>query len=130
MPKMFCICPHVAKVIDLDRSITPFVGAVTIGFSGNWGVYLISGTAAQLTAIANLSDVCLLCVVTQNSTRWTELDGNIPTAVRTRINTWLANNGFTGLTVPTGWTYSTLVKFISRRMRSDFELDQCDIEDS
>jgi hypothetical protein len=129
MAKLFCIAPHVGRVISIDRETTPFVGASTIGFSGDWGVYLIGGSVTQLTAIAALPEVCPICVVTEDSTQhWDELNGVIPSAIRTKMNTWLTAHSYP--TIPAGWKYDAIVRFIGRRMRADFDLDQNDIMDA
>src|SRR4030042_4132596 len=83
----------------------PHAGHVlAAGPISNYALYLFSGTASQLTAIGQLSNVYPLCAMTEDEdVRWRELDDVIASGVRTKLNNWLTAHGRP--TIPAGWTH-------------------------
>ncbi len=103
----------------------PLAGYVlAAGPISNYGLYLFSGTAAQLTAIGQLSNVYPLCAMTDDGlVRWRELDDTIASGVRTKLNNWLSAHGRP--TIPAGWTYrQVLIKLVEyiKRQNDDWTL--------
>lgn len=126
--KMFCVIKKSTSDPDLDRTVTPYTGHVYIGEIAGWGGYIVSGTKAQLQAINALPNVYGLAYVTEaEGAHWTELDAAITPAIRTRLNTWLTARSQT--TIPAAWTNKQVIMAIFKRMRVDFDLDQCDVMD-
>jgi hypothetical protein len=108
----------------LDTRVTPYHGFVHCASIDNYGAYMFSGTAAQLTALAALpaAQFVPICAVTKSGDlKWAELDGIIASGVRTKLNTWLSNRGLP--TIPAGWTYRQTVLAIFRRLHTNFDLD-------
>jgi hypothetical protein len=107
---------------DVNReAIYGFVHCASVG---NWGAYAFSGTAAQLTALAALPVVQLIpiCAVTKSgNVKWAELNTVIPSAVRTKLNTWLTARGLPN--IPAGWTYRQVVLAVFKRLHDRFDLD-------
>lgn len=129
MPKLFAIVPIVNGTPDIDRAVTPYVGYVLCDRVGAHGAYLISGTGAQLIAINALASVIGLVVVTQaGNVRWTELNGVISLAVRTKLNTFLTNQGYP--TIPAGRTYRQVINAVFQRVNARFDLSNFDISES
>jgi len=97
----------------------------------NWGTYLISGTPAQLAAIAALATVIPICTVTEptqdGNPRWPELDDVLSSARRTRLNNWLSARGLP--TVPATWTYRRVLEVTYRRIKPGFNLMAEDVKD-
>jgi hypothetical protein len=112
---------------DVDFTATSLYGYNLIGSLGGWGAYLVSGTAAQLTALNALSQVVGICVITNSGdVRWAELDGNIAAAIRMKLNTWLSNRGYP--TIPAGWTYRRVVREVFQRINAGFEIEAFDVD--
>lgn len=84
------------------------------------GVYLVSGTAAQLTAINALAQVYRICTLA-------ELDDVITAARRTRINEWLTARGYPN--IPAGWTYRQVLDAIAKRLLPHFVRERNDVAD-
>lgn len=113
---------------NIDSVATPYTGYVLCGQVAGWGAYLISGTGAQLLAIDALPGVVGLVAVTESGDKkWPELDGEIASAVRTKINNWLSNRGWP--TIPLGWTYKRVVREIFTRISDRFDLNVFDVKD-
>jgi hypothetical protein len=115
---------------DLDTQTYKYHGHVYIGSVAGWGAYLISGTAAQLTAINALPQAVGIAVLThpKDGPKWVELDSNVTTAIRNKLNTWLGNNGYP--TIPAGWTNRLVVETIFRRLNPAFDLEKEWVADS
>ena len=127
--KMFCLVKMRGGEPDLNPTVTPYYGYVHAASVGEWGAYLFSGTAAQLTAINALSDVYGIVVVTESgNVKWAELDGVIAATVRNRLNAWLTARGYP--TIPAGWTYKQVVNAIFKRLNPLFDLAIFDVLDS
>ncbi len=125
----FAICKKAGGLPDIDFEATPVFGYTLGGVVGQFGAYLFSGTAAQLTALNALPQVIGICALTTaGDVRWAELDGKIATAVRTKLNTWLTARGYP--TIPTTWTYRQVVKAIYERMNNHFDLGGIDVADA
>jgi hypothetical protein len=92
-------------------------GSVLIGVMGNYCLELVSGTVAQLTAIAALPNVYPICQVSGEG--FPELDSVITTAARNRINIWLTARGYPN--IPVGWTYRQVTIAIAVRFFPNFE---------
>lgn len=108
MPKAIVICKEVQSgaskgVPDIG---TGYSGFVQIGqLPGAYCAYVITGSAAQLAAIQVHANTLVGAVVTEAEgvERWAELKVQLPVAVRTKINTWRANNGQGSIPVNTTW---------------------------
>ena len=128
MPKIFSLVRMSSGQPDFDPTVTPVHGWVHCDSIGNWGAYLVSGTAAQLTALNALPQVVGLVAVTEaGDVRWAELDNNLPAAIRTRLNTWLTARGYP--TIPTGWSNRRGVREIFQRFNARFDLAAFDVAD-
>lgn len=109
--KAFIIVSVTGGNPDIDLNVTPVAGwALAFQISANWGVYLVSGTGAQLTALNVTVPVTGICNVTENTTRWAELDDVAAAGVRTKLNTRLAALG--KATIPAGRTNRQILQAI------------------
>ena len=127
--KAFALCTQVGGMPILGDPPLPCTGWVQCGTIGQFGGYLFSGTAAQLIAINALANVIGLVAMTETGdVRWAELDGNLPAALRTRLNTFLTARGWP--TIPTGWTYRQTVVEIFKRLNDRWDLSSHNILDS
>jgi len=126
--KAFAIIQMTGGAPDIgELSYHGYVLCAQIG--QNWGAYIFSGTAGELTAINALPQVYGICSLAGGRPHLApELDNVIPPGVRTRLNTWLTARGYP--TIPAGWTYRQVVLAIFRRMNGIFELEGNDIADS
>jgi hypothetical protein len=118
---MFAVSRIVGGSPDLGNPATPYHGHVLTGQVGQFGLYLFSGTPAQLAAIDALPNVIGLCLLRttgegMNVVRWAEIDDNFATAARTRLNTWLTNNGKP--TIPAGWTNKQVIRKLFEHLDS------------
>ncbi len=128
MPKMLTLIQQIGGSPQLDPVVTPYRGYSLGGQAGNWGLYVLSGTGPQLTAINALAQVIGLVTVTGTGVlRWPELDSVVTTTIRTRVNTWVAARGWP--TIPAGWTYRQIVQAILQRMGFDDSLRIWDVID-
>lgn len=124
--KAFMICPQVGGAPSIDFEATPVHGWVQIGTVGGYGAYLMSGSGTQLLAINALPTVIgLVGMNDAGDVRWAELDGAFPTALRTRMNTWLTARGFP--TIPTGKTYRWVALQIFKRLNPLWDFHTHDI---
>lgn len=127
--KAFAIIRMSGGQPEIDPVATPYHGYVLCDQVAGWGAYLVSGTPAQLSAIDQLAHVYGICAVTESGdVKWAELDGVCSEAVRTRLNTWLANRGYP--TIPAGWTYRQIVRAVYQRVNTHFDLDRFDVADA
>jgi hypothetical protein len=122
----------VTRIIDgnPDFSGLLYSGAVLCAKTlNNWGIYIATGTPAQLLAINALSHVYGLCTVTspENQPNWPELNDVIPAARRTRINEWLTDRGYP--TIPAGWTYRQVILKICLWLNPHYEIETADVLD-
>ena len=118
---MFAVSRMVGGSPDLGNPVPPYHGYVLTGQVGQYGLYLFSGTPAQLAAINALPNVIGLFLLRttgegMNVVRWAEIDDGFATAARTRLNTWLTNNGKP--TIPDGWTNKRVVKKLFEHLDS------------
>ncbi len=123
--KAFAIVSMTGGVPDIDPTVTPYYGYCLGAHIPDWGLYLFSGTQAQLLAINALPSVTGICMVTQDGVKWAELDGVIAAGVRTRLNTWLAARGYP--TIPVGVTYRRVILEIYKRVNDRFDLGTFDV---
>ena len=124
----FAICRMAGGLPDINFEMTPVHGYTLGGVVGNFGAYLFSGTAAQLTALNALPQVLGICALTMTGdVRWAELDKKIAAAVRTKLNIWLSAHGYP--TIPTGWSNRDVVKAIYQRMNNRFDLGSIAVDD-
>jgi hypothetical protein len=106
----------------------PHFGSVLCARSPNdqFGIYIVTGTSAQLLAINALPQVFAICAVTSASnSRWPELKDVIPVARRTRINEWLTARGYPN--IPAGWTYRQVIEAVCRRLNDRYEIETADV---
>lgn len=85
---------------------TGYRGFVQIGqLPGAYCAYVITGTPAQLAAIDAHANTLVGAPVTEaaGAEKWAELKVQLPAGVRTKINTYRANNGQGPIPVNTTW---------------------------
>lgn len=126
MAKLFSLAKLTAPPIypDVTSLIVgvDYFGHVLMDTAGNYGAYLFSGSATQLSAVNALTNVVGIVAVTDNgNVHWAELDNTISAGVRANLNTWLTNHGFQ--TIPAGWTYRQVVNAIFRHFNNSFDID-------
>lgn len=102
---------------------TPYTNYVSLGdLPGSWGLYLVADTQPRLVAADTISGVYGICLMTQDGEiKWAELDNVITPAMRTKINTWLTNQGYP--TIPVSWTNRRVVRAILDRINPGFNLE-------
>ena len=89
----FSDLPHTGNVLCAKTLTTP-----------QYGIYIVTGTAAQITAINALAQVVPLCAITHpDFDNWPEMDGVINSTVRTQLNTWLTKYSLPN--IPSNWIY-------------------------
>lgn len=111
----FAIAKMNGGLPDIDTSTTPCHGWVHLKSAGNYGLYLFSGTAAQLSALNALPDVYGLCAMTDNGTvKWAELDTVVSLAIRTKLNQFCTARGWPN--IPAGWTYRQILVALRQRL--------------
>lgn len=110
--KAFAIISITGGNPDIERMVTPVSGwALVFQINANWGVYLVSGTGAQLTALNATTPVTGICNVTEGATtRWVELDDVVAAGVRTKLNTRLTALG--KATIPAGRTNRQILQAV------------------
>jgi hypothetical protein len=103
--RTFAVCQMVGGSPNVDFFTTPVHGYVLAAeLPLQWGLYLFSGTPAQMTALNALPQVTGLCTLTEyRFDEWVELDGVITSTVRTQLNTWLTKYSLPN--IPAAWTY-------------------------
>ena len=128
--KAFAIIQMVGGSLNVDAGVTPYKGySLAAELPRQWGLYLFSGTAAQLIALDALPQVYGLVAMTEDTTvRWSQLNNTISSAHRTKLNTWLTARGYPN--IPAGWTYRQVVQAIYQRMNQPFDLAGVDIADA
>jgi hypothetical protein len=128
--KAFAVVDMVAGKPNVDFVVTPCRGySLAANLPGQWGLYLFSGTGAQLIALNALGNVYGIVAMTESGgVRWAELDGVIAAGVRTKMNTWLTARGYAN--IPAGWTYRQVVEAIYQRMGQNFDLNGVDVIDT
>jgi len=130
MPKLFCaIKEHSRGEPQVDWEQFPQVSQCHCESVGEWGLYLLAGTGAQLSALNALPEVVGIVAVTESGeTKWAELDGVIAAGVRTRLNAWLSARGHP--TIPEDWTYRRVVEAVFKRAHERFDLNSFDLAES
>jgi hypothetical protein len=119
---MYAVARMQAGYPDIDTVATPYHGHVLTGQVGQFGLYLFSGTPAQLAALDALPNVIGLCLLSTTESggmtvsRWAEVDNNFGAGARTRLNTWLTNNGKP--TIPAGWTNKQVIRKLFEHLDS------------
>lgn len=118
--KAFALARMAGGQPDIDPTVTPYHGYVLCDRIGNtgWGAYLFSGTGPQLVALDAHPQVVGIAAVTQ-------LDDQVGSAVRTKINSWLSNRGQP--TIPAGWSNRRVVREIYKRANARFDLNNFDV---
>ena len=131
---------HAYAVIEMaegkpavDFAATPVSGYVlAAGPVGGFGLYLVSGTTAQLAALNALTNVWgLVAMGTSGGVHWGQLDTTISTAIRTKLNTWLTAGGYPA--IPTGWTYRQVLAALVQHMKranDDWDLNITWVKDT
>ena len=110
--RAFAIIEMRGEKPDIDREVTPFGGYCIGAHQGIYGLYFVSGTAAQLTAVAALPNVWRICTLA-------EMDDVITTARRNKMNEWLTAQGWP--TIPAGWTYGQVVRYAFARANPNWD---------
>lgn len=131
--KAIAIIPIVGGAPDVDLNNTPIHGIVLGGRIGSYGIYVLSGTGAQLQAVDALPGVVGIAAFTDDPNdpvKWAALDGPIPAGVRNKIDTWVANNHPAWGTIPAGWKLRDLVKFIGKKLNTHFDLASLNVADA
>lgn len=127
--KAFALIRMAGGAPEIDPEQYPYHGFVFCDRIGAWGAYLISGTPAQLQAIDGLGHVVGICGVTEDGDlKWAELDGVISSAVRDKVNNWLAARGLSP--IPAGWSYRQVVRALYNRFNDHFDLDWFDVAEA
>jgi hypothetical protein len=85
-------------------------GAVLYAQKGNYGLYKISGSAAQLLALANDAKVWPIGNAKQ-------LDSVITDAARTKLNAALVDLGYP--TIPSGWSLQQVLTAVGKKFTTD-----------
>ena len=92
----------------VDTELAPYHGFVHIAQKGNYGVYLFSGTGAELVEVGKLPTVVPLVGMTDDGiSKYTELSDTIIPYVRNKANAWLTELELP--LIPEGWTYRQLL---------------------
>ena len=124
--RMYAVAKLEGGYPDIPRTEVnpyPYVGHVLVKEKGGWGLYLFSGTKAQLLAIGGLPNVLPLVGMTENGEiKYPELDDTIIPAVRNKLNNWLSSKGYPN--VPAGWKYRQVL----RELRDRFDLTQEELD--
>jgi hypothetical protein len=126
MPKAVAICRAITSGVDVGA---PNIGNgwqrwVRVGdLPGAYAVFIIVGTAAQLTAIQANANCVGGILVTAGPDRWAELDQPVPAALRTKINAYLTAQG-----QPTIGVNVTLLQVI-RKAAAEFDWQTHDVWD-
>lgn len=119
MPKAFAIVSMTGGAPAIDAAAIALVGYTTCGYLPDmtYGLYLASGKSAVLTQLAALPNVYPIAVVTepQGAPRCPELDEELTTARRNKLNGLLATLGYNN--IPAGWTCGRALKAIMNRMQ-------------
>jgi hypothetical protein len=113
MARAFAIIRMSGGEPDIDG--LPVRGYCLAAQAGDQGMYLVTGTAAQLTAVDGLPQVYGLCAIG-------DLDNVISAAKRTRINSWLTARSLP--TIPAGWSYKQVIIAIYKRANAAYDQDQ------
>ena len=118
---------------NVNFSTTPVAGYVlAAGPIGNYGLYLVGGSAAQLAAVNALPNVVGLVAMDESGgVKWSQLNNTISTGFRTKINNWLAARGYPER-VPTGWTYRQVLTAVVTRLKrvgDDWDLNKTWVKD-
>ena len=96
-----------------DFSNLPHTGNVLCAKTDDstWGIYIVTGTSAQLAAINALPQVYGLCSVTADDLfSWPEMAIVLSATVRNQLNTWLA--GYGDPPIPANWTYGQVCQVL------------------
>jgi hypothetical protein len=116
----------------VDFSTYPVYGYVHIGSAGSgaykYGAYIVSGTVAQLQALAGLADVYPICVL-QKDDPDASLDAAITTARRNKLNTLIGeiNTRFPAVdlpAIPAGATCRQVIRGLFRRFHLRWEEEE------
>jgi hypothetical protein len=97
---------------NVDFTATSIAGYCLGAVQGQWGLYLVAGTEAQLTALQALPNVYRVCTTA-------ELDTVIAVARRTKMNEWLTAQGWPN--IPAGWTYGQCVRYAYKRANPEWD---------
>lgn len=89
---------------------TPYSGFVYVGnLPGAYAIYIITATGAQLTAIQAEPNCVGGALITEDGVKWSQMNEPISAGLRTKINTFRANNGQTA--IPADTTLLQVVRF-------------------
>lgn len=112
--------------IDVPQGVN-FVHDGSVILPGNYKLFVITGTGAQLTNVSNHANFLVGQQIVKNengSYDWENARTAIAPGAITTINTWLVANGHTALQA--GDNIVTLV----RKFQPDYEPGTCDVQDS
>ena len=95
----------------------------------NWGAYLCAARPAVLSDLDALyaGFIGIVAVSSSGDVHWGELENPCADAVRTRLNTWLAEHNQP--TIPEAWTNRQVVRAIYERANARFDLAHFDVMD-
>jgi len=108
----YAIIQMASGLPDVDFTTTPISGYCLGAQQGQWGLYLVAGTAAQLTALVALPTVYRVCTLA-------EMDDVITATRRAKMNEWLTAQGWPN--IPVGWTYGMCVRYAFARANPDWD---------
>ena len=115
------LIPHTGGIPQIDATATPYAGSLFIGEKAGYGAFLISGTLAQLQALAALPNVYGICLLTTTTTaKWAEMDNAILPALRTKLNVLLTSKGITN--IPVGMTNRTIVGILIKQFNVNVDM--------
>ena len=104
----------------LPTTALPYHGHVLIKELGQYGLYMFSGTAGQLTNLGGEAQIVPIVALTDNGVlHYPEMNNNVSAAIRTKMNNWLTARGLPN--IPAGWTYRRLMREIVERFSLDTE---------
>ena len=86
-----------------------------------WGVYLLGGPVAQISAINALPTVIGVCT-------WAQLDNVMRAEALTKVNTWATNHGYP--TAPVTWTNRRVLRELAERLNPNYDDTKINVQDS
>lgn len=121
MARAYCLMKMSSGTPSVDFTETPIRGYVLCDQFKSWGAYMVSGTAAQLTALNSASNVIGICAVTA-------LNNTIAAGVRSALNAKLDEWGYPN--IPAGWSYRQVLAAVYKRLNGNWRIDNFDVIDN
>lgn len=99
-------------------------GYSLVGKIGAWNAILLTTTPARLTIVENTAGNNALVLVRMTADERGELDIDVDGAALTKVNTWLANRGYS---TETNAPARQILRRLFRRFSTDFEPEHVEI---